>query len=167
MDFVLLSDFWFCFLFFSAFRQSVPGNCLRQIRYPSFAPLCLRLPTRQTWRTCDGGIHAQHGSAARQQHRSAGCSPKGTHTHTHTQGVHVTHFIICQIIDIDENMAGTVSSLLILFGPLQSMRLRLQPPSGTELAAFNPILPPAAITQVILLANPLKVLESVFHRFSH
>ena len=29
--------------------------------------------------------------------------------------------------------------------------------SGTELAPFNPVFPPAAITQVMLLANPLKV----------
>ncbi|KAM9362886.1 ADP-ribosylation factor-binding protein GGA3a [Symphorus nematophorus] len=36
------------------------------------------------------------------------------------------------------------------------MKVRLQPPSGTELAPFNPILPPATITQVMLLANPLK-----------
>ncbi|MBN3303792.1 GGA3 protein, partial [Amia calva] len=38
----------------------------------------------------------------------------------------------------------------------KSMKVKLQPPSGTELAPFNPILPPAAITQVMLLANPLK-----------
>ncbi|XP_030646043.1 ADP-ribosylation factor-binding protein GGA3 [Chanos chanos] len=38
----------------------------------------------------------------------------------------------------------------------KSMKVKLQPPSGTELAAFNPILPPASITQVMLLANPLK-----------
>ncbi|XP_018617307.1 ADP-ribosylation factor-binding protein GGA1 isoform X1 [Scleropages formosus] len=36
------------------------------------------------------------------------------------------------------------------------MKVKLQPPSGTELPAFNPILPPAAITQVLLLANPSK-----------
>ncbi|XP_076001794.1 ADP-ribosylation factor-binding protein GGA3-like isoform X2 [Genypterus blacodes] len=36
------------------------------------------------------------------------------------------------------------------------MKVRLQAPSGTELTPFNPILPPAAITQVMLLANPLK-----------
>ncbi|KAL2087108.1 hypothetical protein ACEWY4_018167 [Coilia grayii] len=36
------------------------------------------------------------------------------------------------------------------------MKLKLQPPSGTELPPFNPILPPGAITQVMLLANPLK-----------
>lgn len=47
-----------------------------------------------------------------------------------------------------------VAALLLI---LQMMKLRLQQPSGTELAPFNPILPPASITQVMLLANPLKV----------
>lgn len=39
----------------------------------------------------------------------------------------------------------------------QVMKVRLQPPSGTELPAFNPIVHPSAITQVLLLANPQKV----------
>ncbi|XP_046893400.1 ADP-ribosylation factor-binding protein GGA3 isoform X1 [Hypomesus transpacificus] len=38
----------------------------------------------------------------------------------------------------------------------KSMKVKLLPPSETELAPFNPILPPASITQVMLLANPLK-----------
>ncbi|XP_030637428.1 ADP-ribosylation factor-binding protein GGA1 isoform X4 [Chanos chanos] len=38
----------------------------------------------------------------------------------------------------------------------KTMKVKLQPPSGTELPAFNPILPPAAVTQVLLLANPHK-----------
>ncbi|XP_053153180.1 ADP-ribosylation factor-binding protein GGA3 isoform X2 [Hemicordylus capensis] len=38
----------------------------------------------------------------------------------------------------------------------KSMKVKLQPPSGTELAQFNPIQAPAAITQVMLLANPRK-----------
>uniref|UniRef100_A0A147A1Q6 ADP-ribosylation factor-binding protein GGA1 n=1 Tax=Fundulus heteroclitus TaxID=8078 RepID=A0A147A1Q6_FUNHE len=38
----------------------------------------------------------------------------------------------------------------------RAMRVRLQPPSCTDLPAFNPILPPAAVTQVLLLANPHK-----------
>lgn len=37
------------------------------------------------------------------------------------------------------------------------MKVKLQPPSATELAPFNPILPPASITQIMLLANPTKV----------
>ncbi|KAM8878390.1 ADP-ribosylation factor-binding protein GGA1-like isoform 2-T2 [Spinachia spinachia] len=36
------------------------------------------------------------------------------------------------------------------------MKVKLQPPSTTELPAFNPILPPAAVTQILLLANPHK-----------
>ncbi|KAF4797366.1 hypothetical protein TURU_073973 [Turdus rufiventris] len=38
----------------------------------------------------------------------------------------------------------------------KSMKVKLQPPSGTELSPFNPIQPPAAITQVMLLANPTR-----------
>lgn len=35
-------------------------------------------------------------------------------------------------------------------------KCRLQPPSGSELPAHNPFLPPSAITQIMLIANPLK-----------
>ncbi|TNN58475.1 ADP-ribosylation factor-binding protein GGA1 [Liparis tanakae] len=38
----------------------------------------------------------------------------------------------------------------------KSMAVKLQPPSGTELPAFNPILPPASVTQILLLQNPNK-----------
>ena len=37
------------------------------------------------------------------------------------------------------------------------MKVKLQPASATDLPAYNPILPPAAITQVMLVANPHKV----------
>jgi hypothetical protein len=37
------------------------------------------------------------------------------------------------------------------------MKVKLQPPSGTALSPFSPAQPPAAITQVMLLANPMKV----------
>ncbi|XP_068607503.1 ADP-ribosylation factor-binding protein GGA1-like [Brachionichthys hirsutus] len=43
------------------------------------------------------------------------------------------------------------------------MKVKLQPPTSTELPAFNPTLPPAAITQILLLANPHK--ERVRLRF--
>lgn len=39
---------------------------------------------------------------------------------------------------------------------LQAMRVKLQPPSGTELVGYNPMLPPPSISQVLLLANPTK-----------
>jgi ADP-ribosylation factor-binding protein GGA len=38
--------------------------------------------------------------------------------------------------------------------PDKSCKLRLQPPSSTDLNAFNPFLPPPAATQLLLIANP-------------
>uniref|UniRef100_A0A673KUL6 ADP-ribosylation factor-binding protein GGA3-like n=1 Tax=Sinocyclocheilus rhinocerous TaxID=307959 RepID=A0A673KUL6_9TELE len=46
--------------------------------------------------------------------------------------------------------------LLVKNVVLQSMKVKLQPPSGTEMAPFNPFMPPSSITQIMLLANPLK-----------
>lgn len=48
-----------------------------------------------------------------------------------------------------------------LFVLHQSMKVKLQPPSGAELAPFNPILPPASINQIMLLANPTKVGDTI------
>lgn len=46
----------------------------------------------------------------------------------------------------------------------KSMKVKLQPPSATELAPFNPILPPASITQIMLLVNPTKVGDTITHK---
>ncbi|XP_023569933.1 ADP-ribosylation factor-binding protein GGA3 isoform X2 [Octodon degus] len=50
-----------------------------------------------------------------------------------------------------------VKSIVLQAAVPKSMKVKLQPPSGTELSPFSPIQPPAAITQVMLLANPMKV----------
>lgn len=44
-----------------------------------------------------------------------------------------------------------------LYLNLQKCKCRLQPPSGIELPGHNPFLPPPAITQIMLIANPNKV----------
>ncbi|XP_036125343.1 ADP-ribosylation factor-binding protein GGA3 isoform X2 [Molossus molossus] len=49
-----------------------------------------------------------------------------------------------------------IKSIMLQAAVPKSMKVKLQPPSGTELSPFSPIQPPAAITQVMLLANPLK-----------
>ncbi|NXW41531.1 GGA3 protein, partial [Nyctiprogne leucopyga] len=49
-----------------------------------------------------------------------------------------------------------VKNIVLQAAVPKSMKVKLQPPSGTELSPFNPIQPPAAITQVMLLANPMK-----------
>lgn len=45
------------------------------------------------------------------------------------------------------------------------MKVKLQPPSGMELPAFNPILPTSAVTQIMILANPSKVSSSNHSNF--
>ena len=45
---------------------------------------------------------------------------------------------------------------------LQVMKVKLQPPSASEFPAYNPILPPTAITQVMLVANPRKVKTAIY-----
>jgi len=47
-----------------------------------------------------------------------------------------------------------ISSIQFQAAVPKGMKVKLQPPSGTSLPAYNPILPPAAVTQVMLLANP-------------
>lgn len=49
-----------------------------------------------------------------------------------------------------------VKNIVLQAAVPKSMKVKLQPPSGTELSPFNPIQPPAAITQIMLLANPTK-----------
>ncbi|KAI5087425.1 ADP-ribosylation factor-binding protein GGA3 isoform X1, partial [Silurus meridionalis] len=49
----------------------------------------------------------------------------------------------------------------------KSMKVKLQSPSGAELAPFNPMMPPSSITQVMLLANPLKVTHTHTHTHTH
>ncbi|EHB10781.1 ADP-ribosylation factor-binding protein GGA3 [Heterocephalus glaber] len=49
-----------------------------------------------------------------------------------------------------------VKSIVLQAAVPKTMKVKLQPPSGTELSPFSPIQPPAAITQVMLLANPMK-----------
>lgn len=49
-----------------------------------------------------------------------------------------------------------ITNIVLQAAVPKSMKVKLQPPSGTELCAFIPIQPPASITQVMLLANPLK-----------
>lgn len=66
----------------------------------------------------------------------------------------------CRLCRVAGLLLLHVHALYLRLMSLQTMRVKLQPPSGSDLPAFNPILPPAAITQVLLLANPQKVTHS-------
>ncbi|XP_076459637.1 ADP-ribosylation factor-binding protein GGA1-like isoform X3 [Babylonia areolata] len=49
-----------------------------------------------------------------------------------------------------------IKSLIFQAAVPRVMKIKLQPPSALALPAFNPIVPPMAITQVMLIANPHK-----------
>ncbi|XP_066998251.2 ADP-ribosylation factor-binding protein GGA1 [Anabrus simplex] len=60
-----------------------------------------------------------------------------------------------------------VSSFLFQAVVPKTCRLRLLPPSGSDLPAHNPFLPPSAITQVMLIANPNKDPVSLKYMISY
>ncbi|XP_044151925.1 ADP-ribosylation factor-binding protein GGA3 [Bufo gargarizans] len=64
--------------------------------------------------------------------------------------------VLVVIISMINTAPLPIRNILFQAAVPKTMKVKLQPASGTDLAAFNPILPPASITQVMLLANPLK-----------
>jgi hypothetical protein len=72
-----------------------------------------------------------------------------------TKNVPAPHVMVVVISAISTN-ALPVTQFQIQVAVPKVMRVKLQPPTGTELAPFNPMLPPANISQIMLLANPTK-----------
>ncbi|XP_061893420.1 ADP-ribosylation factor-binding protein GGA1-like isoform X1 [Entelurus aequoreus] len=64
--------------------------------------------------------------------------------------------VLVVIISMLSSAPLPVTNINFQILPQKSMVVKLQAPSGTQLPAFNPILPPAAVTQIMLLANPNK-----------
>ncbi|XP_052407007.1 ADP-ribosylation factor-binding protein GGA3-like isoform X1 [Carassius gibelio] len=64
--------------------------------------------------------------------------------------------VLVMVVSLINTAPLPVRNIVLQAAVPKSMRVKLQPPSGAEIAPFNPILPPASITQVMLLANPLK-----------
>ncbi|KAG8227475.1 hypothetical protein J437_LFUL002364 [Ladona fulva] len=60
------------------------------------------------------------------------------------------------VVTITSRLEAPISNCLFQAVVPKGCRLRLLPASGTELPAHNPFLPPAAITQVMLIASPGK-----------
>uniref|UniRef100_A0A8C7SPM5 Golgi associated, gamma adaptin ear containing, ARF binding protein 3a n=1 Tax=Oncorhynchus mykiss TaxID=8022 RepID=A0A8C7SPM5_ONCMY len=71
--------------------------------------------------------------------------------------------VLVMVVSMLNTAPLPVRNIVLQAAVPKSMKVRLQPPSGTDLAPFNPIFPPAAITQVMLLANPL--MEKVRMRY--
>lgn len=70
------------------------------------------------------------------------------------------------VISIISTSTLPVSNFQLQAAVPKVMRVKLQPPTGTELAAYNPILPPQSISQVLLLANPSQAKIRLKYRVS-
>uniref|UniRef100_A0A674N009 ADP-ribosylation factor-binding protein GGA3-like n=1 Tax=Takifugu rubripes TaxID=31033 RepID=A0A674N009_TAKRU len=79
-------------------------------------------------------------------------------------GIRVSlHFTVCPrshpdvavlVVSTVNTSALPVKDYLFQAAVPKTMSVKLQPASGTQLTAYNPLLPPPAISQVLLLANP-------------
>ncbi|XP_037327859.2 ADP-ribosylation factor-binding protein GGA3-like [Pungitius pungitius] len=80
-------------------------------------------------------------------------------------GVHVSlHFardpppgrprVAVVVLSAVNTSALQVKDFLFQAAVPKTMSVKLQPASGTDLAAYNPLLPPPAVSQVLLLSNP-------------
>lgn len=64
--------------------------------------------------------------------------------------------VLVMVVSVMSRNSCPVKSFLFQAAVPKVMKVKLQPPSATDLPTYNPILPPAAITQVMLIANPQK-----------
>ncbi|XP_041640249.1 ADP-ribosylation factor-binding protein GGA1-like isoform X1 [Cheilinus undulatus] len=80
-------------------------------------------------------------------------------------GIHVSlHFakdsppghpdVAVVVISVVNTSAIAVKDFLFQAAVQKTMSMKLQPASGTNLPPYNPLLPPPALSQVLLLANP-------------
>jgi len=65
------------------------------------------------------------------------------------------HVIVFVFSTMSTNLSP-ISEFKIEVSVPKTMKSKLQPPSASTLPAFNPLLPPSAITQIMLIANPSK-----------
>ncbi|XP_067931862.1 ADP-ribosylation factor-binding protein GGA1-like [Watersipora subatra] len=75
--------------------------------------------------------------------------------------------VAVMVISITSTRDTAIKSVIFQAAVPKSMKVKLQPPSATELPAYNPILPPSAITQVLLLANPNKEKVKLKYKLSY
>lgn len=118
-----------------------------------------------------GGIHVSlHFAVCLPSHPDVAVLVVST---VNTSALHVTDYLFQAAVPKVAPLSFNLHRLKLLvvgaswrvtFALLQTMSVKLQPASGTQLSAYNPLLPPPAISQVLLLANPQEVSLSL-HRW--
>ncbi|XP_068765260.1 ADP-ribosylation factor-binding protein GGA2 isoform X2 [Struthio camelus] len=64
--------------------------------------------------------------------------------------------VLVMVLSMLSTSAQPIKDIAFQAAVPKTMKIKLQPASGSELPAFSPFLPPAVISQVLLLANPHK-----------
>ncbi|XP_067390209.1 ADP-ribosylation factor-binding protein GGA2 [Emydura macquarii macquarii] len=64
--------------------------------------------------------------------------------------------VLVMVLSMLSTSAQPVTDIVFQAAVPKAMKVKLQPASGSQLPAFSPLLPPAVISQVLLLANPHK-----------
>ncbi|XP_059485736.1 ADP-ribosylation factor-binding protein GGA3 [Neocloeon triangulifer] len=81
--------------------------------------------------------------------------PEGLHVSLHVAQNCPRPGVRVVVVSIQSRLAQPLDSLVCqCVVPSKACKVRLQPPSASELPAFSPFLPPPAVTQLMLLANP-------------
>ncbi|XP_032303469.1 ADP-ribosylation factor-binding protein GGA2 isoform X2 [Coturnix japonica] len=64
--------------------------------------------------------------------------------------------VLVMVLSMLSTSAQPIQDIVFQAAVPKTMKIKLQPASGSELPAFSPLLPPAVVSQVLLLANPHK-----------
>ncbi|XP_064478094.1 ADP-ribosylation factor-binding protein GGA1-like [Ornithodoros turicata] len=75
--------------------------------------------------------------------------------------------VFVMVVSTMSQNASPVKNVVFQAAVPKTMRIKMQPPSATELPPHNPILPTAAITQVMLLANSTKEKVRMKYKISY
>ncbi|NXS55528.1 GGA2 protein, partial [Brachypteracias leptosomus] len=65
--------------------------------------------------------------------------------------------VLVMVLSMLSTSAQPIKDISFQAAVPKTMQIKLQAASGSELPAFNPLLPPTVISQVLLLSNPHKV----------
>ncbi|XP_035759444.1 ADP-ribosylation factor-binding protein GGA2 isoform X2 [Egretta garzetta] len=64
--------------------------------------------------------------------------------------------VLVMVLSMLSTSAQPIKDIAFQAAVPKTMKIKLQPASGSELPAFSPLLPPTVVSQVLLLANPHK-----------
>ncbi|XP_059340619.1 ADP-ribosylation factor-binding protein GGA2 [Ammospiza nelsoni] len=64
--------------------------------------------------------------------------------------------VLVMVLSMLSTSAHPIKDIVFQAAVPKTMQIKLQPASGSELPAFSPLLPPAVLSQVLLLSNPHK-----------